>query len=119
MNSIRFCHRDVDWNIESDPVLHICDDVQEAEAMLKPGVHWDDLHFACHRILCEEFLRLGIFHGASVEEILLKQLTVAFYPHGLGKSWFGIRAKNRLLRRDGLIPYCTSTSRLFRSFSGT
>lgn len=40
----------------------------------------------CHRILCEEFLRLGIFKEASVDEIVEAGLTQAFYPHGLGKA---------------------------------
>ncbi len=59
---------------------------QEAEALVKPGVHWDSLHLLCHRILCEEFLALGIFKGATVEELLASSLSLPFFPHGLGGS---------------------------------
>ena len=60
--------------------------IQAAEAQCKAGVHWDDLHLLCHRTLCEEFLKLGIFKDATVDEIVEAGLTQAFYPHGLGRS---------------------------------
>jgi Xaa-Pro dipeptidase len=59
--------------------------LKAAEAQCKAGIHWDELHLLCHRILCEEFLKLGIFKDASVDEIIEAGLTQAFYPHGLGE----------------------------------
>lgn len=55
------------------------------EAECKAGVHWDYLHLLCHRILAEEFLKVGVFKNASIEEILESSLTWAFLPHGLGE----------------------------------
>jgi Xaa-Pro aminopeptidase len=68
-----------------DALTRFSECVQTAEAQCKVGVHWDNLHLLCHRTLCEEFLRLGIFKNASVDEIVRAGLTQAFYPHGLGK----------------------------------
>ncbi len=59
--------------------------LQTSESMIKPGVHWDDLHLTCHRILCEEFIKLGIFKGKTVEEMLESGLSLPFLPHGLGE----------------------------------
>ena len=53
--------------------------------MVKPGVHWDTIHLHAHRVLVDEFLKLGIFIG-SREKILESGVTAAFFPHGLGHS---------------------------------
>jgi Xaa-Pro dipeptidase len=62
--------------------------------MIKPGVHWDDVHLHTHQVLTRGFLELGIFKrpsspasAASLEaELLRLGLGAAFYPHGLGHS---------------------------------
>ncbi|KAF8316368.1 Creatinase/aminopeptidase [Clavulina sp. PMI_390] len=57
----------------------------ESTAMLKPGLHWDDVQYFCHVTLVKEFLRLGIFVGDE-QEVLDSQISAAFFPHGLGHS---------------------------------
>ena len=53
--------------------------------MIKPGKHWDDIHFAAHKVLIEEFLKLGIFNSNySPEEIFVSRISAHFFPHGLG-----------------------------------
>ncbi|KAJ7588522.1 Creatinase/aminopeptidase [Mycena floridula] len=63
--------------------------------MLKPGVHWNDVHLLCHRILVQTFQRLGIFKipespgsGSwnSEDAITAAGVSAAFFPHGLGHS---------------------------------
>ena len=53
--------------------------------MVRPGVHWDTIHLHGHKVLIEQFLKLGIFKG-DPEEILRSGVTAAFFPHGLGHS---------------------------------
>jgi Xaa-Pro dipeptidase len=52
--------------------------------MVKPGIHWDTLHLHAHKVLIDGFLQLGIFKGASAEDILQSGISAAFLPHGLG-----------------------------------
>jgi Xaa-Pro dipeptidase len=67
----------------------------EAFQLLKPGVHWDEVHLTCHRVLVRGFQRLGIFKTPSspqsgswnsADAILASGVTAAFFPHGLGHS---------------------------------
>lgn len=51
---------------------------------IKAGVHWDDLHFLSHRILIKHFIKLGLFKNGTEEEIFDSNVSVWFYPHGLG-----------------------------------
>ncbi|KAK2762767.1 hypothetical protein FQN54_000941 [Arachnomyces sp. PD_36] len=53
-------------------------------AALKEGVLWDDIHLLAHRVAVEGLLNLGILRGGSVDELLEKRITAAFFPHGLG-----------------------------------
>jgi Xaa-Pro dipeptidase len=53
-------------------------------AVLKPGISWDELHLLAHRVLIEEFLKLGIFKNGTVEEIFESDASTIFFPHGLG-----------------------------------
>lgn len=88
-----------------------------SESMIKPGVHWDDLHLTCHRILCEEFIKLGIFKGKTVEEMLESGLSLPFLPHGLGHSLgLDVHDSLQLLRSEHLDVPAESTkySGLFR-----
>jgi Xaa-Pro dipeptidase len=61
--------------------------------MVRPGVHWDDLHLLCHRILCEEFIKLGIFKGKTADEMLESGLSLAFFPHGLGERVVAVTSR--------------------------
>ena len=51
---------------------------------IKPGVLWDDLHYLSHKVLIKHFLKLGLFHNGTEEEILGSKVSTWFYPHGLG-----------------------------------
>ncbi|KAG0687851.1 hypothetical protein C6P40_001771 [Pichia californica] len=51
---------------------------------VKPGIHWDDLHFLSHKVLIKHFIDLGLFHNGTAEEIFESGVSVWFYPHGLG-----------------------------------
>ncbi|BEI87312.1 uncharacterized protein CcaverHIS019_0100300 [Cutaneotrichosporon cavernicola] len=59
--------------------------MKEAEERTRVGVHWDDIHLHTHKVLIDEFIKLGIFKGTA-EEMLQSGLSAAFYPHGLGHS---------------------------------
>lgn len=63
---------------------------KECEDRTRVGVHWDELHLHAHKVLIDEFIKLGIFKGTA-EEMLQSGLTAAFYPHGLGESQGSIR----------------------------
>ncbi|KIJ19422.1 hypothetical protein PAXINDRAFT_108819 [Paxillus involutus ATCC 200175] len=83
----------------------------ESFKLAAPGVHWDDIHLLCHRILVEGFLDLGIFKDPDAttggvngqadpatatktlksrdvltQEILCTGLSAPFFPHGVGHS---------------------------------
>lgn len=75
-----------DWKIEHLEIYNIVLKMQqEAENLIKPGVLWDEVHLETHRVLIEEFLKLGIFKpGFSATEIFESNISTTFYPHGLG-----------------------------------
>lgn len=58
----------------------------QAEVMknIKPDVEWEDLHLLSHRVLIKHFLKLGLFHNGTEDEIFDSKVSVWFYPHGLG-----------------------------------
>lgn len=69
--------------------------LQASSEILKPGLHWDAVHFLCHRILVKGFQRLGIFKSPespgsgswnAEEAILASGVSSAFFPHGVGHS---------------------------------
>jgi Xaa-Pro dipeptidase len=52
--------------------------------LIKPGAHWDNVHFSCHETLVDGFLKLGIFKVEyTPEEILESGISYAFFPHGV------------------------------------
>ncbi|KAF1809504.1 hypothetical protein P152DRAFT_476406 [Eremomyces bilateralis CBS 781.70] len=59
-------------------ILRVC------VGILKPGVNYRGVNFLAHQILVRCFLKLGIFHNGSVEEILQAGTSLVFLPHGLG-----------------------------------
>ena len=68
-----------------DPPTAPLTDSQTSIDMLKPGTLWEDIHIHCHRMLVRRFLELGIFKGAE-EEVFASEISMAFFPHGLGES---------------------------------
>ncbi|KAK6460176.1 X-Pro dipeptidase [Scheffersomyces coipomensis] len=56
-----------------------------AMALIKPGASWEHLHLTAHKVLIEEFQKLGIFKSEySLEEIFESKVSARFFPHGLG-----------------------------------
>ena len=51
---------------------------------LKPGVRYLDLHMLAHRVAIKGLMRLGVFKGGDVEEVMGEGASRAFFPHGLG-----------------------------------
>lgn len=51
--------------------------------MIKEGVNWDGVHLLAHEIATDGLLELGILKGTR-EEVLENQISLAFFPHGLG-----------------------------------
>jgi Xaa-Pro dipeptidase len=51
---------------------------------ISEGVKWKDLHILSHRVLIEHFIDTGFFKNGTVDEIFENDLSVYFYPHGLG-----------------------------------
>lgn len=75
-----------DWTKEHLEIYRAVQRMQNVTmGMIKPGVHWDDCHLAAHKVLIEEFLKLGIFKKEySAEELLKARISAPFFPHGLG-----------------------------------
>ncbi|KAG5641454.1 hypothetical protein DXG03_005143 [Asterophora parasitica] len=73
---------------EARAIYSLVLEMQDASfALLKPGVHWDEVHRVCHTALIRGFQRLGIFRvGPNEKEILASGLSAAFFPHGVGHS---------------------------------
>lgn len=73
------------WTKEARQIYEIVARMQkETMERIRPGVQWEDLHFLAHRILIDEFLKLGLFIDGTAEEIFKSGISNAFYPHGLG-----------------------------------
>jgi Xaa-Pro dipeptidase len=86
----------------SAEMANIYDLVHEMQAaafnIIKPDVHWDIVHLECHKVLIRGFQKLGLFKkviddkkSGSIREIteddiLMSEVTAAFFPHGLGHS---------------------------------
>ena len=54
-------------------------------AKARPGVKWQDVHFAACQTLAEGLISLGLMKG-SAEEAVGKGATSLFMPHGLGHA---------------------------------
>lgn len=65
-----------------------------AMAMMKPGVHWEDVHLLMHRMIIKGLLEMGILiqgpakeTGKALEDKLFDMnMSVPFLPHGLVSS---------------------------------
>lgn len=75
-----------DWSKEHREIYDIVLRMQlDTMALIKPGVLWDDVHIHAHKVLIENFLRLGIFKKEYLaEEIFESKISSGFFPHGLG-----------------------------------
>ena len=56
----------------------------ECMGMMKAGVKWEDVHALAHRVAVSGLLSLGILKGAGEEELVEKEMSTPFFPHGLG-----------------------------------
>ncbi|EGW32667.1 uncharacterized protein SPAPADRAFT_61737 [Spathaspora passalidarum NRRL Y-27907] len=75
-----------DWTKEHLEIYNLVLKMQtEAYKLIRPGVDWEDAHLKAHKVLIEEFLKLGIFKSEySVEELFKAKASAKFFPHGLG-----------------------------------
>ncbi|KAH3686266.1 hypothetical protein WICPIJ_002763 [Wickerhamomyces pijperi] len=74
-----------EWSKEHLTVYNIVLKMQkETMAMIKPGASWDEIHLSAHKILIEEFIKFGLFHNGTAEEIYQSGVSTVFFPHGLG-----------------------------------
>lgn len=75
-----------DWTKEHLEIYNIVLKMQKTTMdMIKPGVLWDDCHLTAHKIMIEEFLKLGIFKSEySAQELFDAKVSARFFPHGLG-----------------------------------
>ncbi len=51
--------------------------------MVRPGVHYRDVHLAACRVLTEGLVALGVFRG-DVEQLVADDAHALFFPHGIG-----------------------------------
>lgn len=75
-----------DWTKEHLEIYNAVLKMQSVtKEMIKPGASWDVLHLTAHRIMIEEFLKLGIFKKEyTVDELFESKVSARFFPHGLG-----------------------------------
>jgi Xaa-Pro dipeptidase len=86
---------------------------QEIIRRIQPGLAYEDLHDAAHRLLAVALRELGIGRG-SPDELIARGVTRALFPHGLGHS-LGVtvhdvgmkprppRPENKFLRNTSVI----------------
>jgi Xaa-Pro dipeptidase len=84
-------------------------------AAIKEGANWDDIHLLAHKIAIDGLLSVGVLKGDK-DEILESQVSVAFFPHGLGHLGMDTHDKGghpnpndpnklfRYLRKRGVLP---------------
>lgn len=58
---------------------------QDVIRRIAPGLPYEDLHDATHRLLADVLLELGLARG-SADELVARGVTRALFPHGLGHS---------------------------------
>ncbi|RKP31777.1 hypothetical protein METBISCDRAFT_13406 [Metschnikowia bicuspidata] len=74
-----------DWTKEHLEIYNIVLKMQKlAMAMIRPGALWDAIHLETHRVLIREFVKLGIFKDCGEDTIFELNISVGFFPHGLG-----------------------------------
>jgi len=57
---------------------------RESMAMVKPGVQLRQCQTRAFEIICEDLLKIGIFKGATAQELVQKRLWALVMPHSLG-----------------------------------
>lgn len=50
---------------------------------MKPGVPYLDMHELTYKIICKNFLKMGIFKG-ELDDLMKANMGAVFMPHGLG-----------------------------------
>lgn len=74
-----------EWTKEHLEVYNIVLKMQtETMKHIKDGALWEEIHLLAHRILIQEFLRIGIFKNGTEDEIFESRVSASFFPHGLG-----------------------------------
>ncbi|CCH44238.1 Xaa-Pro dipeptidase [Wickerhamomyces ciferrii] len=74
-----------EWSKEHREIYDSVKEMQDKTLeLIKPGQSWDELHLLAHKVLIERFLKLGIFHNGTKEEIYESGASTIFFPHGLG-----------------------------------
>jgi len=75
-----------DWSKEHLEIYNAVLKMQSTTMeMIKPGANWDDLHLTAHKVMIDEFLKLGIFNSKfSAQELYESKISARFFPHGLG-----------------------------------
>lgn len=75
-----------DWSKEHLEVYNIVLKMQKTTMdMIKPGASWEDCHLTAHKVMIEEFLKLGLFKSDfTAQEIFESKVSGRFFPHGLG-----------------------------------
>ena len=70
---------------ESAQIYAIVKGMQDASfELIREGVQWEDVHMLAHRVAISGLLQCGILKNGSVDELLKRRTSVAFFPHGLG-----------------------------------
>lgn len=73
------------WSKEHLDIYNAVLDMQtQVMEKIKAGTLWDDLHLLSHKVLIDNFLKIGLFQNGTKEEIFDSGASVWFYPHGLG-----------------------------------
>ncbi|KAL8704635.1 MAG: hypothetical protein Q9201_002221 [Fulgogasparrea decipioides] len=70
---------------ESRNIYELVARMQDAAfSMLRAGVRWEDVHLRAHEVAISGLLQLGILRNGTPAELFEQQISVAFFPHGLG-----------------------------------
>ena len=73
------------FSTESAQIYAVVQGMQDAcFQLIRAGVTWEDVHTLAHRVAISGLLQCGILKNGSVDELLEKRTSVAFFPHGLG-----------------------------------
>lgn len=72
------------------------------EAVVKPGVLWEDMHLLAERIILQHLIKMGVVKDKPIEELVEKRIGALFFPHGLGHL-FGLKVHDLGGYTDGTL----------------
>jgi Xaa-Pro dipeptidase len=76
------------WTSQAKSIYDIVEQMQEeCIAMVKPGANYRDIHMHAHAVAVKGLLKLGLLQNADFEELYLSGVSLAFFPHGLGREF--------------------------------